>query len=53
MMNPIGWDESCSLLGKPAWGERSVYDDDYDDDEAELSPLDDDYVREGYEDADL
>ena len=51
MTSPIGWDESCSLLGNPAWGERSVYDDDYNDEE--LSPLDDDFVREGYEDAEL
>ncbi len=51
-MIPIGYDESCSLLGKPSYSERSVYDDDYEDPNEpnydEMSPLDDDYVREGY-----
>ena len=37
------------LLGGKRWEERSVYDDDYiDEDEEELSPLDDDYIPEEY-----
>ena len=52
MTYPIGWDESCSPIGNPDWKNRSAWDDDPDDEE-ELSPLDDDFVREGYEDTDL
>ena len=36
-------------IGNPEWNERSIWDDDYQHEEDELSPLDDDYVREGYE----
>lgn len=39
-----------SRIGNPEWSEESVYDDDYRSDEDELSPLDDDYVREDYRD---
>lgn len=52
MTAPIGWDENCSPIGNPEWGTPSPFDDDYDNEE-ELSPLDDDFVREGYEDTDL
>ena len=38
-----------SRIGNPEWGKMSVYDDDYvSAEEAELSPLDDDYVPEKY-----
>lgn len=37
-------------IGDPEWNEASVWDDDYRSDGDELSPLDDDYVREEYRD---
>ena len=37
------------MLGNPQWKERSVYDNDYiNEEEKDLSPLDDDYIREEY-----
>ena len=37
------------LLGNKAWREISVFEDDYKSEEKrEISPLDDDFVREGY-----
>lgn len=39
-----------SRIGNPEWGKRSVFDDDYSSEEDELSPLDDDYIREEYRD---
>lgn len=39
-----------SRIGNPEWGEVPVWDDDYLSNEDELSPLDDDYVREEYRD---
>ena len=39
------------MLGSKEWFEPSIYDDDYlEDEESELSPLDDDYVPEEYRD---
>lgn len=38
-----------SLLGNKEWEKNSVFDDDYKNEEdRELSPLDDDFVREEY-----
>lgn len=36
------------LLGDKCWEEQSVFDDDYVDEDEELSPLDDDYIPEEY-----
>ena len=35
-------------LGGKRWEEQSAFDDDYNEDEEELSPLDDDYIPEEY-----
>lgn len=38
------------MLGNPEWTEQSIYNDDYlSEEEREFSPLDDDYVREEYQ----
>ena len=37
-------------IGNPEWLERSAFDDDYISEDDELTPLDDDYVREEYRD---
>lgn len=42
-------DTMTTLLGGKRWEEQSVFKDDYiDEDEEELSPLDDDYIPEEY-----
>ena len=39
----------ANLLGGKRWEEQSVFEEDYiDEDEEELSPLDDDYIPEEY-----
>ena len=42
-----------TLLGGKRWEEQSVFDDYIDEDEEELSPLDDDYIPEEYRTDDL
>lgn len=36
------------MLGNREWLESSVFDDDYNSEDSELSPLDDDFVRDEY-----
>lgn len=40
-------------IGNPEWAKQSVYDDDFLNEDDELSPLDDDYVPEEYRDEEL
>lgn len=44
--NPQPKNEDVSLIGNSQWLEKSPYEDD--NNTEELSPLDDDYVREEY-----
>ena len=36
------------MLGNREWLEPSVFDDDYNSEDSEVSPLDDDFVRDEY-----
>jgi hypothetical protein len=38
-----------TLLGGQRWGEQFIFEDDYVDEDEELSPMDDDYIPEEYQ----